>query len=310
MVQFRRSLVAALLVALSLASQAQTPAPSQFMRMQKPTATQEVLQTKARKYVPSKGDGPAIWLVGVAHIGQAGYYKNLQKLLDEQSCVLYEGVTRKGVDPAAKTTGKEDPRQKTTYQMLSDTLGLQFQLYGIDYSRPTFHNSDLSWEELTAIEAKHPGPKGGMGLAGIGGLLNADSDQGKQLASTLAMLKDDPGSMEGLRIGLMEILAEPGIVEKALSPSLGDLLIKTRNTKVLGDLKKELAKPNQKSIAVFFGGGHMPDMEKHLTADFGYVAGEERWFTTMQGDTAKVTGQGQMILSLMRAQLASMKKGR
>ncbi|HWA82785.1 MAG TPA: hypothetical protein VG820_05100, partial [Fimbriimonadaceae bacterium] len=163
MVRFKRNLIAIALTAWAAiaAAQAPTQATTPFMRMLKPSASREELQTKARRYTPANGDGPIVWLVGVAHVGRADYYKDLQKLLDYQSSVLYEGVSRNGVDPAAQTAAdpKDDPRQRSTYQALSDALGLQFQLYGIDYKRPTFHNSDLSWEEMQAIEAKNPAPK-------------------------------------------------------------------------------------------------------------------------------------------------------
>jgi hypothetical protein len=297
----RAAIYAALLLSCSTAlAQAQSP----FLRLQKPTKTVEVLQTKARKYASPTGKGPDIWLVGVAHIGQADYYKQLQKLLDQQGLVFYEGVTRKGVDPAApKETGKEDPRQNSTYKMLSDTLGLEFQLIAIDYKRPTFKNSDLSWEEMSALEAKAPKSGTGPSLSTIGNLLNPDSPQAKMLGSFLAGIKNDPSSIEAMRLVMVETLSMPNAVDKAMSPALSDLIIKTRNAKVLADLKSELA-TGSKSVAIFFGAGHMGDMESHLIKDFGYKPGEERWFSAIKGDTSKVKpGQGQMILDMMRAQL-------
>lgn len=282
------------------------------MRMQKPTATEEVLQTKARKYSSADGKGPDVWLVGVAHVGQATYYKDLQKLLDTQSTVLYEGVTRKGVDPAAPAKDpKADPRQKSTYQMLSESLQLQFQLYGIDYKRPSFINADLSWEELNEIESKYPKAKSGMSLATIGNLLNADSAQGQQLASGLAMIKDDPSSVEAMHLIMIEALSNPDAISQTLSPELNELLIKTRNAKVLSTLKSQLqTKPNQKSIAIFFGAGHMADMEKHLMTDFGYKPGEEKWYSAIKGDSKNVTSaNGQTMLSMMRAALLKKKGG-
>jgi hypothetical protein len=276
------------------------------MRLDKPGKTVEVLQTKARKYVSPNGEGPDIWLVGVAHIGEGDYYAQIQKLLDGQGAVFYEGVTRKGVDPtAAKDAGKNDPRQRSTYKMLSDTLGLEFQLLKINYNRPSFRNSDLSWEEMAALEAKAPKGAPGMSLSAIGNLLNPDSPQAKMLGTFLEGIKDDPSSIEAMRLGMIETLSMPGAVDRAMSPALSNLVIKTRNSKVLEDLKIELKKDSPpKSVAIFFGAGHMGDLELHLTKDFGYKPGEERWFSAIKGDTSKVKpGQGQMILDMMRAQL-------
>lgn len=40
------------------------------------------------------GGKTAVWLVGAVHVGEPGYYDLLQKFLDEQPMVLYEGVGR------------------------------------------------------------------------------------------------------------------------------------------------------------------------------------------------------------------------
>lgn len=280
------------------------------MRLQKPTETREILQTKARKYTPKSGSGPTIWLVGVAHVGRADYYQSLQKLLDAQTLVLYEGVSRKGVDPAAaQKLTKADPKLSSTYQILSDSLGLQFQLNAINYDHSSFRNSDLTWEELSAIEASHPGPKGAAGLSAIGSTLDANSTQGKAIANMMGAMKDDPSSLEAFRIMMVEMLSMPNATDLALSPALGDLLIKTRNAKVLGDIKTELAKKSaSESIAVFFGAGHMLDMEQHLVTNYGYAPHEEQWFNALEGDSKNVTSSnGQLMLQMMRAQIKALK---
>ena len=271
--------------------------------MSQPTKTVEVLETKARKFTPASGDGPAVWLVGVAHVGRADYYQEIQKLLDEQSLVLYEGVKKKDIDPAQKPV---DGKKNSTYQVFSDTLGLEFQLTKIDYSKPTFKNSDLSWEEMDALEKKSPPKAGTPNLSMIGGMLDPNSEQGKMIATFFAGIKEDPSSCEAMRLVMIETLSTPGALDKALSPELSALLIKSRNEKVMSDLKTELATPGQKSIAIFYGAGHMGDMETRLTT-LGYKGGEERWFKAIQGDTSKVSGQGQMILTAARAQFG--KKG-
>jgi hypothetical protein len=297
----RRVLLVSALASLALSAVAQSP----FMRLSKPSKTVEVLQTKARKYSPAGGAGPDIWLVGVAHVGRTEYYKQIEKLLDEQTTVLYEGVTKKGTDPVKADDSK---KMSSTYQVLSDTLGLQFQLFAIDYKKPSFRNSDLSWEELNEIESKVPkGASTGMNLTSIGNALDSSSEQGKQLASVMGMIKNDPSSCEAMRLFMIETLSNPSAIDMAMPASLSDLLIKKRNAKVLADLKTEVAnKP--KSIAIFFGAGHMADMEKHLTADFNYKPGEERWFSAIQGDTSKVSGQGQLMLDTMRSMMAARKK--
>ena len=56
----------------------------------------------------------------------------------------------------------------------------------------------------------------------------------------------------------------------------GSTLIGQRNERALEVLKKEIA-AGKKKIAVFYGAGHMADMEKRLRADFALKATETQW---------------------------------
>ncbi|MFK7962317.1 MAG: hypothetical protein AB8G96_17540 [Phycisphaerales bacterium] len=70
------------------------------------------LEIAIRDYRPVDGDGPTIALVGVAHIGDAAYYAQLQEYLDDSDLVLYESVAPTGASGARGDTGRE--RQATT----------------------------------------------------------------------------------------------------------------------------------------------------------------------------------------------------
>jgi hypothetical protein len=56
----------------------------------------------------------------------------------------------------------------------------------------------------------------------------------------------------------------------------GSTIITERNKKALEVLGKQL-KDGKKHVAVFYGAGHLPDMEKRLAADFGLKREEEKW---------------------------------
>jgi hypothetical protein len=58
----------------------------------------------------------------------------------------------------------------------------------------------------------------------------------------------------------------------------GSTLISGRNAIALKVLRKQIDDGKRK-IAIFYGGGHMPDMDKHLRDDFGLVPVETRWLT-------------------------------
>ncbi|HND56580.1 MAG TPA: hypothetical protein PLV92_29380, partial [Pirellulaceae bacterium] len=58
----------------------------------------------------------------------------------------------------------------------------------------------------------------------------------------------------------------------------GSTLITERNKKALQVLKRELD-GGTKRIAIFYGAGHMPDIENRLLDEFGMQRGEQSWLT-------------------------------
>ena len=62
----------------------------------------------------------------------------------------------------------------------------------------------------------------------------------------------------------------------ALEGKQGSTLITERNKKALAVLRKELDKGTRR-IAVFYGAGHLSDMEKRLSTDFGMKRINEEW---------------------------------
>src|SRR5262249_34909560 len=105
------------------------------------------LQIAVRKFIPARGHGPAIWLTGVSHIGDPKYYAALQEHLDDQTLVLFEGVSAKA-RPSTETPPQQPRRQDASspgassaevgglQASLATSLGLVFQLTAIDYQRP------------------------------------------------------------------------------------------------------------------------------------------------------------------------------
>jgi hypothetical protein len=92
------------------------------------------------------------------------------------------------------------------------------------------------------------------------------------LIDLLGQIQGDPSRLEGLPPDLKQLL---------------EVLLQRRNEKVIADLKSELPRVGRKgSIAVFFGTGHMPDLEKRLRGELRYRPAKEIWFTAFQVDLA------------------------
>lgn len=297
----------------TLARAADTPPPRAYTRVANPDTNTVQLQIALRKFVPAQNAGPAIWLAGVMHVGEPAYYAAVQHFLDAQTVVLYEGINPDSHphhvhDPAAavtnNSTSKPAADTNAGYSMqsaLAHSLGLVFQLDAINYERTNFLNSDLSIIQLQSIMS------GGQPLAAPGeeGATDAPFDVLLQIMDGSSFL----GSL--FKLGMQFIAASPkmqAVVKLTLIEAVGRLkgdlsdvqglppewkrlikvLIEARNQHLLDDLNAELKKiPATGSIAVFYGAGHMDDMEKRITSGLHYRAAEETWLTAFSVDMRK-----------------------
>jgi hypothetical protein len=90
------------------------------------------------------------------------------------------------------------------------------------------------------------------------------------LLESIARMDGDPSQLSGLPPELHQLLV---------------VLVQKRNQKVVNDLKTELkSKTRPGSIAVFFGAGHMPDLELQLRRQLKYQPAEDLWLTAFSVD--------------------------
>ena len=189
---------------------------------------------------------------------------------------------------------------------LAASLGLVFQLEAIDYDRTNFRNSDLSVGQLRGLIARQRAGAGEVGatqsfesllqiLEG-GSLLDVVLQVGLRflganpklqamsklaLIETIAQMKGDPSQLRGLPPQMKQLLA---------------VLIEQRNQKVVDDLKAELREMSRdSSIAVFYGTGHMPDLEMRLRKQLRYKPAEQQWLTAFSVNLAQAgISQGEL----------------
>ena len=279
------------MLALANSQAAETPPSKPYTRIANPDTNTVQLQIALRKFVPAQNGGPSIWLAAVMHVGEPEYFHKLQQFLETQSVVLYEGIqpdahphhvhesTAASVQDSKPATSPQ--ATNTAYSMqstLARSLGLVFQLEAIDYDRTNFLNSDLSIQQIERIMAS------GRSLGQKEGT-NASFDVLLQIMDGSSFL----GSL--VKIGMQFIAANPQLqavakltLIEAVGRLKGDLsdvqgllpdwkhliqvLIQARNQNLVTDLSAELKKiPPAGSIAVFYGVGHMDDLEKRITSD-------------------------------------------
>lgn len=173
---------------------------------------------------------------------------------------------------------------------LAKALGLEFQLVAIDYSNPKWVNSDMDIEQVrTALEA------GGGGSDELFKLLDGSSGAAKILDFMLGMIERMPQVRLSTKVMMIQMLARADELMAAQGGAAGGagpgganfmkVIIEDRNDVVLADLSRTLAteKPAT-TIALFYGAGHLADMEAKLVKDFGYTFESDKWFRAIEVD--------------------------
>jgi hypothetical protein len=323
-----------------LAEAPKTPTPQlTFIRGQETPEKQSALQTLSAEFKPAGGNGPSVWLIGVAHLGTAEYYKAIQKRLDSQSSVLFEGVGAEKLKEGAKLDSAGGIQTQ-----LAKSLGLEFQLDAIDYRRAHFVNSDLTVEGLqnaitertekrpaakTDLNDKAPAANNGKEPATNGAKLpdkvdnetfnslmdaiHGEGEMAESLGALVGLMGSTPEMRETTKLMLIEALGQAGEIidiAKAASPDIKDLfevLITERNEEVIRQLKAQLPKlAAGKSIAVFYGAAHMDEIARRLTTQLNYQPAAREWDTAFTADGSKSImppAQIKMMLQMMRTQL-------
>jgi hypothetical protein len=318
---FLLAIVSVFVVALvSSPALADPPAPrvtereksSHYLRIQRnergdPTA----LQTSIVRFVPASGKGDVVVdLVGAVHIGDASYYKTMNKQFQQYDVVCYELVTKKDGPKVPPKKGEEeadgtanDSVLSTFINMAWNYLALESQTKSIDYTKDNFVHADMTWEEMAEAIRKR-------GDDGLTIMLSVAADFLRQ--QNLQSMKKEEGSrptpkhMEEFdpltllldpngSVKVKRMIAENFDVDDitgGLGTTLNTILIKDRNKAALKVFQQQLVQ-GKKRIAIFYGAAHMPDMEEHLVKDFGLKRQGIHWLTAWD---LRLRGEGMQDL--------------
>jgi len=326
-----RFLAPLLLTPALFAEAPKTATAFSFIRTEQLPDSKSSLQTLSAEYKPANGSGPSVWLIGVAHLGTKEYYAEIQKRLDAQSSVLFEGVGGEKMTTGAKAESGGIQGQ------LATALGLVFQLDAIDYKRAHFTNSDLTPEALNqAIERRaeapaasksepakptkpgEPAPKVPEKVSKetfdqLMGALHGEGELAESLGGMIALMGSTPQMRETTKLMLIEALGQAGDLidmAKAASPEMRDLfevIITERNAEVIRqlDVRLKTLKPGQ-SVAVFYGAAHMDEIAARLTRDLNFQPAAQHWDTAFSADgTQSIMPPAQIkaMLQMVRTQL-------
>jgi hypothetical protein len=247
-----------------------------FMRFVKTAKDEGHVDTAIQTY--RHPSGVEVALIGAVHIGDKGYYDRLNERFISYDAVLYEMIKDEDVNPS-ELSGSGHPISQMQLGMKS-LLGLEFQLEGIDYDVKNFVHADLN----PATFSKLQGEKGEsfftlalqsffqekrlmasgklQGMDGLGLLLALASNDREHTMKW--MFAQQLSELESMMAGI-----DQGVDGK------GSVILRGRNDKAFEVLNRVI-RQGKKRIGVFYGAGHMPDMDKRLLRK-GFQRVREEW---------------------------------
>lgn len=234
------------------------------------------LETSIVTFVSETNTELTVDLVGAVHIADRSYYDLLNREFQSYDVVLYELVAPEGTrvpkDAKAAPTSVVGGAQVGMKSM----LGLEHQLECIDYQKENFVHADMSPEEFETTMANRGESFTKMFFRMMGyGLANQNGKgSGGDLQILMALFSSDRERL--LKITMAEQLSGMEGQLDAIGGPDGSTIINERNRKAFEVLKKQID-GGKKKIAVFYGAGHLPDMQVRLEKDFGLKKKSERW---------------------------------
>jgi hypothetical protein len=261
--------LAAFLLATSLASAAAQDAGVEFIRYSKGTQVSR-LETAVVTY-ENVDTGRTVTLIAVAHIGDKGYFEQIQKHLRAYDVVLHEGV--QSTDGEAPGDLMWISRLQLT---LKDYLGLEHQREALDYGAKNLVRADLSAAAVKTmlLERGVELTPFGSALEGLGPLVEAG----------LQFLKKRP-ELSGVRNRMKAALATvlgSGMkiyerMKRGADKERDAVIIGARNDHVFKHLTDLLEKAETRSVAVLYGAAHMPDLATRLRQRPGWKQTRLEW---------------------------------
>lgn len=225
-------------------------------------------------------NGVEVALVGALHIGDDTYYKTLNERFRRYDSVLYEMIKEKHVKPES-LSGSGHPISQIQMAMKS-MLGLEFQLEGVDYTAKNFVHADMGPRTFSRLQSEKGENFFTLFLQSIlqerQMQLTGNARQLSAFDLLLAFSQND--SAHALKWLFAQQLDQ---IESLLSgidqgmDGKGSVIVSARNQVALRVMWEQI-RAGKRRLAIFYGAGHMPDLETQLLAK-GFRKVRHEWLT-------------------------------
>ena len=259
--------------------------PQRFVRVRRDAQNRLVaLETAVASYVPAPGSryhGQEIRvdLVGAVHVGERAYYQRLNQRFRRYDALLFELVAPEGVQ-IPKGGGRRSSNPVSLIQGgMKDLLKLEFQLEQIDYTQKNFVHADMTPQEF----AKSMKDRGESLLQiafrafGRSMTMQAKKNAPNEFSLLLALMSSDrERKLKRLLAVQMEDVED--LTEVLAGKDGSSTIIGERNRKALEVMEREL-KEGRKNLGIFYGAGHLADLERRLIGQYGMRRTGIQWET-------------------------------
>jgi len=232
-------------------------------------------------------DGVVVHLVSAVHVAENKYYQNLTRTFATYDALLYEMIKPKDV-AVPDLSQRSDSMLSMFQRLLKDVLELEFQLDAINYTARNFVHADLDAETFLRLQEERG--ESMMALL-LRVMLNemANPQKPAQEVSLIELLAafTSPDRARHLKLILGRQFEDIESKIAGLEGPNGSVLVSERDKAAIAALKNTMAK-GKKTIGIFYGAAHMPDLSRRL-ADLGFKPVAKEWrvawdMTPREGD--------------------------
>jgi hypothetical protein len=270
------TLLLSLLAAKPALSDGTREKSGRYVRLQSDQQQQPVALETAVVRFQDTSRGVTVDLIGAIHIADKAYYEALNRRFQTYDAVLYELVAREGANVPSAGQGSGGVIGGMQVGMKS-ILDLAYQLDCIDYRRKNMVHADMSPEEFAATMKRRNETFTGMFFRMLGRAL-AEQAEDPLVTSDWELLAAlfAPDRAHRLKVIMARQFADMEDQIGVFDGPDGSTIITERNGKALEVLKREI-RAGHKKLAIFYGAGHLPDLQQRLETQFDMQSTGTEW---------------------------------
>ena len=243
----------------------------------------QAMQTAVVRYVPrdSQRQSLSVDLIGAIHVGDRTYYDQLNRDFEQYDALLYELVAPQGTRITKEVIESTDHPVRSVQNGLKVWLDLEHQLESVDYSKKNFVHADMSPEQFAKAMNDRGESFTQLIFRMIGrGIAQQSKLQAEGRSSDIEFISALFSKNRALRLKTMmaEQFEDMESMLVGLGGPEGTTIIEGRNRAALDVLRQEIEN-GKKKIGIFYGAGHLVDMDKRLRDKFHLKPVSIRWLT-------------------------------